>query len=170
MRLRHSWLFQGLLRIAHCICSRARCRNLTPSNATASSPMPLLPPGPYPATNLDCMDALSGLEGMHFVYICRKRGSAEPHAAAAAGAAAAAQEREAAGAAESRRQSHDARGSPAPSDAPVEDGRRTRGMDEEEEVEEAGGGGKDEGASSKTPPPEAPAAAAATPRGDAGQA
>ncbi|GFR49716.1 hypothetical protein Agub_g11870, partial [Astrephomene gubernaculifera] len=29
--------------------------------------------GPYPASNLDCMDALSGLEGMHFVYICQKR-------------------------------------------------------------------------------------------------
>lgn len=28
--------------------------------------------GPYPATNVDCMDALSGLEGIHFVYVCRK--------------------------------------------------------------------------------------------------
>ncbi|GLI71241.1 hypothetical protein VaNZ11_016349 [Volvox africanus] len=29
--------------------------------------------GPYPASNADCMDALSGLEGMHFVYLCHKR-------------------------------------------------------------------------------------------------
>ncbi|GIL54568.1 hypothetical protein Vafri_10318 [Volvox africanus] len=29
--------------------------------------------GPYPASNTDCMDALSGLEGMHFVYLCHKR-------------------------------------------------------------------------------------------------
>ncbi|PNH09834.1 Methyltransferase-like protein 13 [Tetrabaena socialis] len=49
--------------------------------------------GPYPATNADCMDALSGLEGMHFIYVCRKEERGEPGdadtgaAAAMAGAA-----------------------------------------------------------------------------------
>ncbi|KAG2436046.1 hypothetical protein HYH02_011757 [Chlamydomonas schloesseri] len=140
--------------------------------------------GPYPATNLDCMDALSGLEGMHFVYICRKRGTSsastssggagagagdEPHAAPARAAAV---EREPAAAAAGRdeaavsgRQSHDARDSPAPSDAPQERGRGAGVGDDVEAVEE---GGAREGASSMTPPPEAPADKAAAP-GDRGQ-
>ncbi|KAG2497480.1 hypothetical protein HYH03_004633 [Edaphochlamys debaryana] len=41
--------------------------------------------GPYPAHNVDCMDALSGLEGMHFVYVCRRRGGGGAGAAARAG-------------------------------------------------------------------------------------
>lgn len=43
--------------------------------------------GPYPATNADCMDALSGLEGIHFVYVCRKPEAGEERRAAAAGRA-----------------------------------------------------------------------------------
>ncbi|GIL80063.1 hypothetical protein Vretimale_12887 [Volvox reticuliferus] len=34
--------------------------------------------GPYPASNTDCMDALSGLEGMHFVYLCHKHWDDSP--------------------------------------------------------------------------------------------
>ncbi|KAG2426234.1 hypothetical protein HXX76_013213 [Chlamydomonas incerta] len=126
--------------------------------------------GPYPATNLDCMDALSGLEGMHFVYICRKRGSAEPRGAPAAAAAAATPEGQATGSGGSP--GHDARGSPAPSDAPEAPGRRAHGSGHVGDGggEEAGEGGEDEGASSMTPPPEAPAAAKEAAPGDAGQA